>query len=835
MHKGLFQLVFSFLLFFILSSSIYAAEESLSIFSPNFFADEENIFDDINYLENEHLSFKVCTDVKTANIDAYLKCSSGDNSKLKLTPYVEESDATCYFSNSNLNESPCDDFSLEINYLTNNKEKTIKRTFKEQKESKLINHIVDNDPNTLDEINLSYYLVILQDLAGTFTKESEEVYELLKDKRDNSDKCWPSGACNVEDTAKILRNIFWGEYALTTRLLEDGRIYLQKKTQDKSSLDVEGTVNYKHEFASGDDDINCSVSIDSAESFVNRTVDSSSETSEFEFDTSVAVTCGSAVDTMTLRIFNLDAERFYEEIEEESTGIDYELEDIFCLGKSDCDFETTVSTLTVYGSTIDSFDELDFYTDTEIVLVGEDTRVGTSKVFEDAGKFLYYKEQAELLEYLKFNQNNDGSWGDGSLFDLVIPTSWSVLGIQERETSSEYVEDGKDWIYFNEPVNGWGTIEKDLLAYRAIKDQVKPYVRLTMTNSIDGTTEFEIFNPTIFDIRDITLSFSEDVNEYLAYTVDLGDLSLEEKRKFNVTLSPSFNGKAVGTMSIIGVDGKDNSIDLLSIPIAMGGTSSLKIEQNQNFTLSSIDTTINLPLSLQGSAQGTCSYTNPFTNTEESASVSNSNAQISFDNPQLLEGEFSGDVICTFGTEEIIQPYSFSVQVVEKAFLTSLEEIEMIEFDGFDLDVQSNSNESQLITARVGGNYVDILVFDSSSENFTLDPGEKTTLTFLMGDPTFLELIGEGLKGEIILSSDLGYEKRLPIVLEPTGANLNTEIEGSTVGLGWAFWLALLVLVLMILVGGLAGYRYHEMKKHQKQNNLKQGESDGNADDDLYM
>ncbi|MCA9459986.1 MAG: hypothetical protein KC550_05555, partial [Nanoarchaeota archaeon] len=128
-------------------NTIFAIEDSLEIISPFYFGEEKNIYEDINYLENEYLSFKFCTGKESTNIMFDIVCKDTTKSSLIVYKYLnsKNTEEICYFSNIELEKITCNEFALETNYENNNKKKQIKRTFKKQRESKLINHILNKN------------------------------------------------------------------------------------------------------------------------------------------------------------------------------------------------------------------------------------------------------------------------------------------------------------------------------------------------------------------------------------------------------------------------------------------------------------------------------------------------------------------------------------------------------------------------------------------------------------------------------------------------------------------------------------------------------------------
>ena len=129
------RIVVFIIVFMILLGNIFA-QDTLEIISPNYFGEEDLIYENIHYLEKEQLSFNFCTDVNSSNINFKINCDTTEDSELEIAKNTEKDG--CYFSNFNLDKTTCDDFDLEISFQTNNKDKKIKRSFQKQKQSKYL-------------------------------------------------------------------------------------------------------------------------------------------------------------------------------------------------------------------------------------------------------------------------------------------------------------------------------------------------------------------------------------------------------------------------------------------------------------------------------------------------------------------------------------------------------------------------------------------------------------------------------------------------------------------------------------------------------------------------
>ena len=105
-----------FTIFF--SQVIFSIEDTLTITSPNYFSEQNNIYTDIHYLENEFLSFNFCLNSESIDKKIKITCDNGDYVELPIYDYKTPD---CFFSNFDLENTVCNDFNLEISYNSENK------------------------------------------------------------------------------------------------------------------------------------------------------------------------------------------------------------------------------------------------------------------------------------------------------------------------------------------------------------------------------------------------------------------------------------------------------------------------------------------------------------------------------------------------------------------------------------------------------------------------------------------------------------------------------------------------------------------------------------------
>lgn len=812
MNKIIKKVLFVFIIFGTVFN-IFGAEDKLEIYSPNYFSEQNNIYDDIHYLQNEHLSFKFCTDEKVENLNFNLVCPS-ETKTISINDYMTTKG--CYFSNYNLENISCTDFSLEIDYEIDKKEKHIKRTFKEQKQSMLINHILGEDYTLLNPVDLSYYLIVLTNLESKDSKKSEEIYETLKNIRNNENKCWTSSSCKLVDTSLVLRNLIMAGYNLNTRLLEDGKTYLERKIINNEKNPTKFLIEIDHDFNTSEE-IECELKIDDEKEktyiFDNETLNLSKKSSN-----TILFTCNNTLDEVTLSIYNLQ-EKISKTVDYENiTEINYDLDKFACLAESNsCDFTNNINSLITYSSNIEDSSLIESYLDSYLETSDDQSYIDSgNSVYEDTGKYLYYKSNPEIVNYLKFKQNNDGSWGDNSRYDKITQTAWSVLGIQKIESSSEYVTDGKKWIYYNEPTTGWGSIEKNTLAYLAIKEQIKPYLKINIENSIKENENFIIENPTIYELKDVKVEFSENIKKYLSYNENLGNLEGENYLTFNVTVDDIFFGKLTGEMTITGIDGKNSKLTLIKIPINIEGPMPFSINE-KSYMVS--DDFKNIEIEIINNIEtftANCSYINPFNGKSQNSELTQLSNHLIIENEELKTGEFEVTLTCKVQDTSFNFPLKLNVQKSEKNFEITENEAKIIDETDFKVTLTSTSTEKQTISIEITGDYENLI--EPTEKEKIIAANDVREIYFTITNPVLLQALSNTSKGEILIKSENGYVKKIPIEVNIT----QVQEEEKAI---WPYIVIGVILILFIIILIL---RYLRSKENEEQES-------NNSEEDMYV
>lgn len=1015
--------LFLTLIFFLGSIFVVYSYESFELISPNYFGDQKNVFESINYLENEILSFEVCGSSKSNNFKAELICGQ-QALELDLFEKIKSEDKNCYYSNYLLENLSCNEFNLEITYQDQNLFKKIDRNFKLQKESLLLNHILNQNFESLSPLDLSYYLVTLNS-AGFNGVESEKVYEKLRNLRNNENKCWPKDNCDLELTSEILKNLKMANYELNSRLLADGKIYLEQNliknhqidfNSDSTSLPVKEFYIYiDHEFSQNEEvrcelivdngeenrnyifdsssryndllikrsakekvEFECDSDLDNIELFIfdreiyaqsqsnrdslsytisnsvlqsydefnyrlflekefsqneevscdieidqnsnSRDFDENSQKSDFLFTSTIEenfsldceerferiylnifagnvfeerfenqrkfeyvisntrddtfkfnlfldynfqnneiLSCGLKIDSGNSRnynfqkdsnleilnlflsdTFNLECNRNLGEVrlevfdkfnrvqvdeiiydtDKKSFKIPSDFGEYSCIGRSGiCNFYTSLNAISIYGNTIEDFSKIESYVGSFLSRNNNLISVNYNEPIGDSGKFLFFKKNDNVKDFLRFRQNNEGSWGSGSINNKLEMSSFALIGLSKHEPNSEYIKDGKNWIYFNEPSFGWGNTKRNTLAYLAIKEQLKPYLKINEINYIDKKSTIFLKNPTIYNILNLEVSFSEEIDSNLEYVRNLGNLNSEEELNFTVKLNPDFKGTTYGRIQVTGIGLNNKRVSLLDLPIQIRGPIPFNIlPKNYSFT----NDLKNVILEYKSEFSFTdlsCSFENPFSGKVEQVSLSSNNDKIFIENNELLQGEYSILFNCKLDDNEFSIGETFNTSLTSKSFnINDIENYIITSLDDFSILLNSEVPNRQIVSFEITGpiaNHVKAV-----EEQKIIAGNDNRSLFFTIENPVLFEALGNTSEGQLTIYSDTGYYKTI---------NLSVAFQVEEESEGFSWWLVIAFVALMFIL--LVLYRLIQLRREE---NL-QAEEFSDHDEEFYF
>ncbi|MFP4656187.1 MAG: hypothetical protein ACLFNK_01255 [Candidatus Woesearchaeota archaeon] len=384
--------------------------------------------------------------------------------------------------------------------------------------------------------------------SSAFASQVEDGLSWLKENRHPEDKCWPKDECNIRVTSEVLAAL--NEANLTQRsdwlrIVHDASIWLSlqqnlfdlRDPSDDDTTDETWTASISGEnWTDGDIDTDyTSCLIEYADEYDETIQIVFDETYDLEFtpihDERFTVLCSPNSLPITIRN-NRD-----ELVFNSTTGnVTYRIPGACWNDREpwlNCDVKTTN-----FASDIHSLDSVrrdlgkDWLKDSL-----EEGEVGsyfdTDDKFFDTAWFLYNRYgqednsdeiselEEDIVSWLMYEQNNDGSWGNESLdFDANLEqTAMTSMALSEVNNGSysEFIKDANVWISDNRPSDGWDTVKKDALGFLSFSKSAKPFIiaRDGLVRMTRNRVDVELYNPSSFDFDNLDFELEGDIEEYL--------------------------------------------------------------------------------------------------------------------------------------------------------------------------------------------------------------------------------------------------------------------------------------------------------------------------------
>ncbi len=500
------------------------------------------------YLSDEDIVFYV--DLPGYDIlDISLICLDNNN----MTPIILDKQRWMngtYLAAYNLRDYRCGHFYIQVEYLIENEVYKITKEIRTEKFSRVLEHVMDSqqiDGSFIDPLSTAYAVWGMSHYRTLFPTELSRSLSWLKDNRDNQLKCWPKDDCNVKTTAQILAILNEADYNNTYRIVWDGNAWLvstlnQIKHSKKWEINVTAIA-----------DTGCLLRYALEESS-NVSTDTNSSSNETATNETTSAGLNGTITSANFYLKKDASKLFYIEAENGrdltvscTDNIrfllrDYQNNTVYLTSDKEvkyqirnkcwnqfsqwgeCDTETSL-----YG-VLTSINE-SYKEDTKDWLIsqlkenritgeyiGENQFYDYSTVVESSLFLRIFSNMTEVKDWLHFTQNNDGSWGkQRRAADRVLDTAYALWSLQFLENESEVVKDGRTWLSLNEPDEGWGSVEKNVMVYQALYNNIKPFLKAEPNVLILDGNELtvKISNPTFFNIEDIQMVFENDLSNYI--------------------------------------------------------------------------------------------------------------------------------------------------------------------------------------------------------------------------------------------------------------------------------------------------------------------------------
>ena len=772
----------------------------VTFYSPSYFPISDNEIEPIKILEDERIVFQICLPQgDLSSINAQIR-SNSQNINVPLQEYRNAQN--CFLGN--INSLNSDNSILEIEYTFDSRYYKYTRDIKRTKKSEIAEILINQDFSRInDPVELSYILLVYKDINGN-DQISENLYNEIRDLRDNDRKCWPNRNCNIIDTSIILYNLKRAGFDENRRLLQDGLIYVNSNILNLSLSTAQLRINF---VTTNSNNVSCELLLDNSTTPVNFNFNESLNTSNRNFNERFELDCNSNVNEIIFRISDPNRDDINFTIRN-SNSFEYSRERVLCYGRNNCDILSTLYIMNTYDDQLEYFSELKEYIETYRTSIDSNREFIFSRT-NPIHTALYLNilgEDEKLENFLKFSQNNDGSWGEDRREDRrLVESAITLNSLSNFNNALEYVENSKEWIYFNEPNNGWGNIERNALAYISIKKFLKPFLIIEdFPHVIEGETtqEIQIKNPSTFDIFNIRVDVDPSIRDYISFSRDIGSIRNKESISGNISSKNNILTDKKGFITISGIaQGSSQREEFIKLPIIIRAAKFISIEQNEAF-FSPLNPIINIEiLNQQPQTQINCEVRNSFNSNVQNILLNERTNTILIQNREQRTGEVEIKLICRLQDTIIEIQKEIKVSTIEPTFSVELngpEPIEIDDFNNINIIIRSLNNQEQTIDVSFKDLFLGLV--DVNEPRFTLLPNDRRFVRF--DGSNSIEILEnlEGSRGIIEIKSSSGYIEEVEFIY-----NHNLEIPILSyiiIGVG----------IFLLLILGLIIYRLIEEK-----------------------
>ncbi len=776
------------------------------------------------YISVDDLDFYTCIEEKNIPVKSTVICLD-DNSfeDIPMTRWLDT--GNCYIGTYNLDDKDCRKMVIQSIYTKDQETVTLEKEIKVNRISSILDLVARNqysDGGWKDAVGTAAGIWVLSTYPEIYADEIEMGLQWLKLNRNNDEKCWPNKDCSVTETAKILAYLTFSGINDTHRVMHDGLVYLENNQNFYQEGEV-WNLSIKP-FESGTTD--CIISYEN--NLYNEDNFSMEE--------------GRAVD---YKISPVPAEKLYvicdQNFQANLTTPDndqvfiYEGDNLSyttpfnCWSKDkkwgECDLTTTL--LATMTNISENNKELALeYLDSELRTERSGERyIGPDRNVTDTALYAYVRNNQNVTSWLRYKQNNDGSWGNGSEQDEIIPTGFNILGLMNSgfNRTNEVIRDAESWVNEKElefslnetaEYSAWNSTEKNAHAFIVLRNNARPAIKSDpMLIMIDKeTTEVDIYNPTTFDLDDVSFEFSDNLKSHLE--IDQRDeIPSYSYVKQDITKNTAETGNLYGYLYV-----KNHDVEIGKIPVMM--TNFPKI------SMTSIDDRI-LVFGTKGTASFnvdktshvfTCSlsWDDPDISSQKDFTV-NSNklsVDIVFSSAERVEKTYAGTFNCSAADQSYDIPVSLTVSRYETFPFSVSPETIFVNDTGQDryLVIQNLLDETLDVSLGFMKKEAD---FEISRQEVSIDPNDDVNITIYNNVPLQVNLT----TSDIIEVTALGQKKdvnfRAAVVAVPV-RRLSPLI----------FWLIIGLTVAVLGVLGYLGYSYREkitglLKKGSKLDSVK--------------
>jgi len=550
------------------------------------------------YLSVEDITFLGCTE-DDHPLRSSVLCLDNNNFQ-DLDSYKWTSDQNCYVSSFNLKDFKCKNMVIQVEYTKNEENYRLTKKVKRKKLTKVLDHVLGNqfsDGGWRDSLSTAHGIWALSYYKDIFDYEIGSAMRWLKLNRNEEMKCWPKSPCDILHTANILALLSLSNYTDYYRILNDGQNYIEEMQNYYDQSDTWKAGVYPLvpfttlTLVSYDETI-----LDENFTLLNNTWKEYSFTTEIDKRLLII-----SDENVKARIVNQEGETL---INYQGDNLSYTIPGA-CWSRNKkgepCNLRTTL-----YNTIVDipdvNIDEAKIYLENELLnssLVGKFVGIENDSI--DTSLFLYvmypsYDSSSwmtEIVDWLTYHQNNEGSWGSNNITDKALPTAYATMALRHYgfNTTSEQVEDAEEWASDNEESTDYNDTITQSALLSVLRNNARPIVTTSprVITIRDAVTEIDVFNPTTFNLKDVDYKFSENLKDILIIEKK-SEIYSYSYRKLNIKKKGAQKSTIYGYLTITNLNK-----EVGKIPVIVSDFPALNVSYSDNLYVfgqkSSIDLT----------------------------------------------------------------------------------------------------------------------------------------------------------------------------------------------------------------------------------------------------
>ncbi|MDD9953792.1 MAG: hypothetical protein OXR66_05645 [Candidatus Woesearchaeota archaeon] len=332
-----------------------------------------------------------------------------------------------------------------------------------RQDKKIVEHAVKENTTDPYEIAVQIYAFSLLEDEG----EIEKLLDVLKEQRDDDEKCWPSDACSIATTIDIAYLLHFAEINRSKRVYDDALLWIESH-QNRVIEDA------WYAEIRADETTACVLNIDGGTtSFALDDTELNTVDVTYTTDAYLNLSCD---DSFCIEVFDSFDRAVFEDCGDQNSNSSFKMYGP-CWSSSkwsECDPRLTAKALLLDGLSTEAYDEGRTWINEHIVTAG----TGGSHIEQSqnvlTNTYIYNVTQdADILKWVLHAQNNDGSFGETSEMILSTLEATRILTSLKEE---EWISDAIEWLSLIRPSTGWNDLLHDTLQFNVFITE-HPFLR----------------------------------------------------------------------------------------------------------------------------------------------------------------------------------------------------------------------------------------------------------------------------------------------------------------------------------------------------------------------